>query len=263
MLRWLDARASLLPLLGAARSLTQPLTTVQVGGVTLESPVMLAAGLVKGDGFATEQAALDAVDSGWNIIPGWRSVPRLVGVVEFGSFTRWPRQGNPGTVVWRDVPARSTQNRIGLRNPGVRAAAAFLGAHQDALPRQFGINLAVSPGVSDPDQQTGEVLESLAMFLGSAITPSWFTLNLSCPNTEDDPRGHQTAEDARQICGAAVGALARAADQIGRAIPLWVKLGPDLSDTQYHALVEVFAETGVSAVVATNTLGQPYPAIRP
>jgi len=45
----------------------------------------------------------------------------------------------------------------------------------------------------------------------------------------------------------------------GRIPPLWVKVGPDLSDEQYRALLRVFAETGVAAVVATNTLPLPAP----
>ncbi len=133
--------------------------------------------------------------AGRNIIPGWRCVPRLVGLVEFGSFTRWPRLGNPGVVVWRDVPTRSTQNRVGLRNPGALAAAEFLAARTKPIcPPQFGINIAVSPGVDDPDQQTDEVLAALAAFVERGVYPAWFTLNLSCPNTEDDPTGNQTAD---------------------------------------------------------------------
>jgi len=42
-------------------------------------------------------------------------------------------------------------------------------------------------------------------------------------------------------------------------MPRWVKIGPDLSDPQLRALVEALAETGVRAVVATNTLAAPDP----
>jgi dihydroorotate dehydrogenase len=213
--------------------------------------LIVAAGLVKGDGFETEAEALSAVQQGRNIIPGWRSLPRLAGLVEFGSFTRWPRLGNPGTVVWRDVPTHSTQNRVGLRNPGAKAAAAFLRARGDRLPPQFGINLAVSPGVDDPAEQTQEMLEALAAFVEGDVLPSWFTLNLSCPNTQDDPNGNQTADYTAQLCGALVNQTA------GR--PLWVKVGPTLSDDQYRALLRVVAEVGAQAVVATNTLPQIAP----
>ena len=250
-LRWSDGQRWLGPLLDAAHRLAFEAQPATVGGVALPHPLILAAGLVKGDGFDSEAAALDAVRRGANIIPGWRSMPRLAGLVEFGSFTRWPRQGNPGVVVWRDTPARSTQNRVGLRNPGAAAAAAFLAARRRWLPAQYGVNVAASPGVDDPDQQTAEVLESLAAFVERGVRPAWFTLNLSCPNTEDDPNGRQTATQARQICGAAVDYL--------KAVPLWVKVGPMLADDQYRALMQVFEETGVRAVVATNTLPEPAP----
>src|SRR5690606_18956551 len=143
----------------AIQRLAFPKQEVHIGGVTLPYPVMLAAGFVKGVGFADENAALASTE---NIIPGWRTMPALVGAVEFGSFTRWPRLGNSGTVIWRDVTTQSTQNRIGLKNPGAKAAAAFL--VDKTIPGLYGINVAVSPGVSDPDQEQNEVLETLAAF---------------------------------------------------------------------------------------------------
>jgi dihydroorotate dehydrogenase len=258
-LRWTDGLSWLRPVFGVVHRLAFPPVQVTAAGVTLASPLILAAGLVKGEGFESETAALEAVRRGRNIIPGWRCLPDLVGPVEFGSFTRWPRLGNSGTVVWRDVPTRSTQNRVGLRNPGAAAAAAFLDARRRELPAQFGINVAVSPGVDDPAQQTEEVVGALSAFMERGVRPTWFTLNLSCPNTEDDPRGHQTAEEARQVCGAAVGSLRRAGQETGSVIPLWVKVGPNLGDEQYRALMRVFQETGVQAVVATNTLPMPSP----
>ncbi|MBN1564030.1 MAG: hypothetical protein JXA10_09325 [Anaerolineae bacterium] len=259
LLRWADYQAWLDTLFGVGQALTLPNQPITTGGVTLNRPFMLAAGLVKGDGFTSEDAALAAVQSGHNIIPGWRSVPRLIGLVEYGSFTRWPRVGNPGTVVWRDVPTQSTQNRVGLRNPGVKASAVFLGARIAHLPDQFGINIAISPGVDDPDQQTEEVLTGLRAFIEAGVYPTWFTLNLSCPNTEDDPSGNQTADQTRQLCHAAVNDLREARLVVGRQIPLWVKVGPTLSVEQYRALMGVFAETGVRAVIATNTLPAPTP----
>ncbi len=232
------------------RRLTLPDMPTQVGGVTLPVPLILAAGFVKGQGFGTEAAALAAVARGENIVPGWRSMAALVGPVEYGSYTRHPRLGNPGTVMWRDAPTRSTQNRVGLKNPGAEAAAAFFAARP--MPDVYGINIAVSPGVTDPDQEREEVLHAVDAFLSRGVRPSWMTLNLSCPNTEDDPTGNQTADKTRDLCGALV-------DRLGDGVPLWVKVGPDLNDAQYHALMRSFDEVGVRAVVATNTRGAEVP----
>ncbi len=259
LLARLDRMPPLCGLLAALRRTMMPPCPVEVGGVLLEHPLILAAGLVKGDGFVHEESALAAVRHGRNIMPGWRAIPAMAGVVEFGSFTRWPRPGNPGTVLWRDVASGSTQNRVGLKNPGVHAAAAFLAARHHSLPRQFGINIAVSPGVDDPARQAEEVLAGLGAFIDRGVFPAWFTLNLSCPNTGDDPGGHQTAGSAAQVCGAAVDYLRAAEAQAGRGIPLWVKVGPGLAAEQYAALMGVFAWVGVRAVIATNTLAMPSP----
>jgi dihydroorotate dehydrogenase len=247
-----DGRQWMLTLLRLAHHLTFEDEAVDVGGVRLETPLILAAGFVKGMGFTTEAEACEAVVQGENIIPGWRSMPQMVGPVEFGSFTRWPRLGNPGVVIWRDAATRSTQNRVGLKNPGAMAAAAFLGQRRDLLPRQFGINIAVSPGVTDPTQERQEALEALSFFIDGGVIPAWFTLNLSCPNTEDDPGGHQTEQKARELCGALV-------DVLGGRAPLWVKIGPSLAEEQYRSLLRAFHDVGVRAVVATNTLAQPLP----
>ncbi|NWF68833.1 MAG: hypothetical protein HXY40_07095 [Chloroflexi bacterium] len=238
--------------LGRLQRYLLPPQPCMVGGVNLPQPLMLAAGFVKGTGFATEEDAQKAVACGDNIIPGWRSVPALLGAVEFGSYTRWPRLGNPGNVLWRNIGGRrSLQNRVGLKNPGARAAAAFLGAHKAHLPPLFGLNIAVSPGVSDETQEKREVLEATAAFLEADVRPAWFTLNLSCPNTEDDPAGRQSEALARHLCAAVVPQVA--------PTPLWVKISPNLSAAQLHGLLRACAETGVRALIATNTLAQPTP----
>jgi dihydroorotate dehydrogenase len=229
---------------------------VSAGGVDLPHPFILAAGLVKGAGFATESDAIDAVRRGQNIIPGWRSMPALVGPLEIGSFTRYPRLGNPGTVVWRDAATRSTQNRVGLRNPGARAAAAFLAARRHQLPACFGISIASSPGVTDPAHDQRELVESVLAFIDAGIRPSWFSLNLSCPNTEDDPAFRQTETAMRSACSAIISALQRAR----AAIPVWVKVGPGLPDRHYRIMLRVFSEVGARAIIATNTLGRPAPS---
>lgn len=255
LLGWLDASPILCRLLGSIHRLLFEYQEIEIGGVKLIYPLILAAGMVKGEGFQTETDALAAVEGGRNIIPGWRSVPDLLGLVEFGSFTRHPRMGNPGTVIWRDQPTRSTQNRVGLKNPGAVAAAAFLAKHRAYLPPQFGINIAVSPGVSDVQQQEAEVLEAVIAFLDQNIYATWFTLNISCPNTEDDPNGRQTETQTRQLCAALVEHIR--SRQL--TIPVWVKISPGLAAEQYRILMRVFHEVGVRAVIATNTLGWPAP----
>jgi dihydroorotate dehydrogenase len=146
------------------------------------------------------------------------------------------------------------QNRVGLRNPGSTAAAAYLGGAAPLLPPVWGLNLAPSPGVDDVGQAARELAAAAGAFWqafeGRPNPPSWVTLNLSCPNTEDDPHGRQAEALARRLLLAMREVL---------AVPLWVKVGPDLSDEQLEGLVAAFADAGVAAVVATNTLARPVP----
>ena len=254
-LRFLDGMPSAIAIAKSINQSTAQSQPVTVGGATLSQPLILAAGLVKGDGFGDEGKALKAVQNDRNILPGWRIVPALCGPVEFGSFTRHPREVYPGPVIWRDDTTRSTQNRMGLPNPGAEAVAKFLTSRRSDLPAEFGINIAVSPGVESLRRRVAETTEALNMFLDHGVLPSWFTLNLSCPNTEDDPQNLQLAEETEAICGAFAKRL-RSADP---TIPLWVKLGPCLAAGQYRALVGVLHAVGVKAIVATNTMPRPAP----
>jgi dihydroorotate dehydrogenase len=253
LLRRADASPTLLELAGAVRRATFPTLPTSVGGVALPQPIIVAAGLVKGEGFATEDEALAAARRGRRIVPGWRSLLALVGAVEIGSITRWPRLGNPRPVLWRDEAARSMQNHVGLRNPGAAAAAAHLarGRPQRGV---FGVNLAPTPGVDDVERAASELAEAATIletaFRSRPDGPAWYTLNLSCPNTDDDPHGRQAEALARRLITALRGAV---------EVPVWVKVGPDLSQEQLEGLVKVFGDLGVAAVVATNTVARPAP----
>ena len=256
LLRFLERFSLMSALAGGLHRLAFTASPTEVGGARLPHPLILAAGFVKGDGFKSEAEALSALSGARrNIIPGWRIMPALVGAVEFGSFTRYPRMGNEGATIWRHIESRSTQNRIGLKNPGAMAAALFLGKRKDKLPKAFGINIALSPGVDDIYQQQTELIESLEFFIAAGVRPTWFTLNLSCPNTEDDPLGRQLEAETRQLCRAFIHHLQT--HQLD--IPLWVKISPNLAGEQYRALIRILDEAGARAIIATNTLPQPSP----
>ena len=230
----------------AARYRRRFASPTQVGRVSLESPLILAAGLVKGEGFATERAAMRAVTLGRNIIPGWRSVAALMGPVEMGSFTPRPRLGNPDQVLWRDTEGQSLLNRVGLRNPGAAAAATFLAERSGDLPDVYGISLASDPDQEDPARRSDEVAASARFFAEAGLRPAWTTVNISCPNV---PQGHSDADLPEEVDG-----LCRA---VRRELPLqtalWVKLAPDMEKGSYGMVGQAAVEGGAEAIVATNT----------
>ena len=284
-LRFLDKHPPLLAAL--ASRFPKESWPVEAGGVQLDSPLILAAGLVKGDGFGSEAEAMDAVRQDHNIIPGWRSVPALVGAVEMGSFTPVPRLGNSGNVLWRDAEHRTLYNRVGLRNPGARAAAAFLGERQAELPATYGISLATDPDETDLQQKCEGIAEAVKHLISANLRPSWVTVNLSCPNTEPTCRT-ALAGNTKPVSRTDLAGETNPADQTANApayqaainpppktatespdhakaicdavkqelpaeIPLWAKVGPDLPEATYQELVQALEEAGAKAIVAVNT----------
>ncbi len=218
----------------------------RVGRVILDSPLILAAGLVKGEGFLTEDEAMGAVAAGRNIIPGWRSAGALLGPVEMGTFTPRPRLGNQGQVLWRHTEAQSLLNRVGLRNPGAAAAAAFLGERSEGLPDVYGISIASDPDQADPARRVEEAAEAVRYFAEAGVRPSWTTVNVSCPNVD---QGY----DLSSLPGE-VGDLCRAVRaELWGASPLWVKVAPDVGRGRYGSIAQAAVEGGAEAIVATNT----------
>ena len=181
---------------------------VLVGGAQLSHPLMLAAGLVKGDGFADETAALHTFAD-----PRRKHNSGLANNSCFGraggiwilhppppSWQRW--NSCLATFLFAlDAKSRRTEE------PWRPCRGPVSGTAKDQLPREYGINIAVSPAVNDAEQQTREVIESLEFFLDAGLRPSWFTLNLSCPNTDDDPLGYQLDAETRRLCGAFIRCL--------------------------------------------------------
>ena len=262
MMAWLDKRLWVTAVLAMMQETALPKELTSIGGVDSDYAMWLAAGWVKGLGFATNEEAMEAVNSQVNIIPGYRSMPQILNhPVMFGSYTPDTRVGNApeeGVVVWRYQDG-SLQNRVGLTNPGAEAAAEFMAINRERMPKVFGVNIAVSPGVESVEQQVREVVAAFQAFIGRGIYPSVFELNLSCPNTEDDPRGNQTTELIEVLVGGVVRYLQSVVGQTKSEIPLWVKIGPDLEKDQYKLILSELEELGVKGITATNTVPVPTP----
>ena len=66
-----------------------------------------------------------------------------------------------------DPATRSTQNRVGLKNPGAQAAAAFLARNKTQLPTTYGINIAV-PNMPFDYRMDESGLANFVLFHGEA-----------------------------------------------------------------------------------------------
>ncbi|WP_171128715.1 MULTISPECIES: quinone-dependent dihydroorotate dehydrogenase [unclassified Ruegeria] len=193
-----------------------------VAGLTLPNPVGLAAGFDK---------------NGEALTPLSRAG---FGFIEVGAVTPRPQPGNPKPRLFRLTEDRAAINRFGFNNEGMEVMAGRLAARpNDAV---IGLNLGANKDSDDRPGDFAKVLAHCAAHLDFA------TVNVSSPNTEKlrDLQG-------KAALGALLGGVIETRDALPRPIPIFLKIAPDLTVDELQDIADVARETGVDAVIATNT----------
>ena len=163
------------------------------------------------------------------------------GFVEAGTVTPRPQEGNPKPRIFRLVEDRAVINRLGFNNEGIEAARARLLALQNK-PGIRGINIGANKDATDrvADYVTGlNALGPLAAYV---------TVNISSPNTPG-LRGLQNKSELKSLLTALTGARAK----LPRAVPLLVKIAPDLDDHACSDIAEIALESGIEGLIVSNT----------
>lgn len=201
---------------------TSPRLRIRLAGIELPNPVGLAAGFDKN---AEVLAPLSRAGFGF---------------IEAGAVTPRPQSGNPRPRLFRLPRDRAVINRFGFNNDGMEAVAERLARRPaDAV---IGLNLGANKDSPDRAADFARVLVHCGAWLDFA------TVNVSSPNTEN----------LRELQGrAALGVLLRgvmeARDRLPRPVPIFLKIAPDLDDSELHDIAEVACAAGVDAIIATNT----------
>jgi dihydroorotate dehydrogenase len=193
----------------------------QVFGIDFPNPVGLAAGMDK-DGRA---------------LPAWPALG--FGFVEVGTVTAHAQPGNPRPRLFRLPDSGAIINRMCFNNAGAAALASRL-ATTCRLPVPLGISLGKSR-VTPLEQAVADYLASLRLLHGYA---DYLAVNVSSPNTP----GLRDLQDR-----AALTELVSALRAEAGALPVLVKIAPDLTDRAIGAVLQVCVDTGAAGVIATNT----------
>lgn len=199
-----------------------PRLNVTLAGLALPNPVGLAAGFDKN---AMALAGLARVGFGF---------------VEVGAATPRAQEGNPRPRLYRLPADRAVINRFGFNNEGVAAIAPRLAKRPKGMV--LGLNLGANKDSADRAADFAQVLRDCGAYLDFA------TVNVSSPNTES----------LRELQGAAALAallkgVMEARAELPRAIPVFVKIAPDLSDLELSEIADVALQSGIDGIVATNT----------
>jgi dihydroorotate dehydrogenase len=203
--------------------------TVKIGSVVWPGPVGIGAGLIKNGAMMLDFA-------------------KHASSVEIGSITRHLREGNSGRTVWKLLPQQSMRHNAGLPNYGAEHLAEDLLSIQDQMTIPWGINIAVSPGIGDSQEASIDIRETMGILLASGLEPDWITLNVASSDTDDSVELLSEPERVKAIIASIQTEFVR----YDKA-PLWLKIGPGMSNDSLAALADLSVAMGVETLVCGNT----------
>jgi dihydroorotate dehydrogenase len=161
------------------------------------------------------------------------------GFVECGTVTPLPQAGNPRPRLFRLSEDRAVINRMGFNNHGLERFAAN-------LPRRgagvVGANIGANKDAAD---RIGDYVAGLKRLWDLA---DYFTVNVSSPNTPG-LRALQTGAALSEL----LGRVAEARAALSGHAPIFLKVAPDLDDTEIAAIADAVAAAGFDGVVVSNT----------
>ncbi|MEO1556751.1 MAG: quinone-dependent dihydroorotate dehydrogenase [Pseudomonadota bacterium] len=215
----LALRAVRTPLASLPGPVTSGRLCTKVAGLTLPNPIGLAAGFDKN---ATAIAPLSRAGFGW---------------IEVGAATPVAQPGNPRPRLFRLPEDAAAINRFGFNNDGMEAIAQRLSKRPKGAVA-VGLNLGANKDSANRAEDFAKVLAHCAPHIDFA------TVNVSSPNTEK----------LRDLQGPmALAALLDGVMQVRGAVPVFLKIAPDLTDQDLADIAKVATDARVAAIIATNT----------
>jgi dihydroorotate dehydrogenase len=212
---------------------------VQLAGLTFPNRVGLAAGL----------------DKNARCIDGLGAMG--FGFVEVGTVTPLGQSGNPKPRMFRLPAKQALINRLGFNNEGLEAFITNVKRSQLYQQRQarsadnpmlLGLNIGKN-AATPIERATDDYLTCLD---GVYPYADYVTVNISSPNTKN-LRALQSDEALDGLLGAIALRREALAQQHGKRTPIFVKIAPDLEESQVTVIAATLQRHAMDGVVATNT----------
>lgn len=208
---------------------------VELAGLTFPNRVGMAAGLDK------NARCIDALGA------------MGFGFVEVGTVTPKAQPGNPKPRMFRLPEARALINRLGFNNEGLDA---FLRNVQQARfrtqPRRHPMLLGLNIGKNATTPIENATSDYLTCLEGVYPHADYVTVNISSPNTQN-LRALQSDAALDGLLSAIAERRETLATQHARRVPVFVKIAPDLDETQVSVIAVTLQRHGMDGVIATNT----------
>lgn len=202
---------------------SDPVLTTQLAGLTFPNPVGMA------PGFDKNGEVPDAL------------IRMGFGFAEVGTLTPLPQAGNPKPRVFRLPADEGVINRLGFNNDG----------QQNAMPRLSRIRKRMGKGVlginiganKDSDDRIADYVTGVK---NMAPLADYLTVNISSPNTPG-LRALQDKQALEQLLAAVMEARG------GGAVPVFLKVAPDLEPADIDDIVDVAIIHELHALIVSNT----------
>jgi dihydroorotate dehydrogenase len=166
------------------------------------------------------------------------------GFVECGTVTPRPQPGNPKPRLFRLPQDHGVINRMGFNNDGL---SPFI----DRLRARVGPRGVVGANVGankDSQDRIGDYVEGLRRVW---LHCSFVTLNVSSPNTPG-LRGLQTKAELEILLGRVM-EMAETQRRAHGFKPVFLKVAPDLDETEVRAICECVLAHKIDALIVSNT----------
>ncbi|MBT4290361.1 MAG: quinone-dependent dihydroorotate dehydrogenase [Deltaproteobacteria bacterium] len=205
-----------------------PRLTVQIGNLTFPNPIGLAAGF----------------DKNGEAISGLQALG--FGHLEVGTITPLAQSGNPKPRLFRLKEDKALINRMGFNNRGVDYLTKQISGKHLKIP--IGINLGKNKNTS---------IESAAEDYLIGLKKAWqygdyFTINISSPNTEN-LRNLQQQSYLEPLIEKIMTKRDQLSDETNQFKPIWLKIAPDLSESELKEIIDVALSAKIDALIVTNT----------
>jgi dihydroorotate dehydrogenase len=212
------------------------------GATRVSDPVELA-----GLKFPNRVGMAAGLDKNGRVIDGLGAMG--FGFVEVGTVTPKAQPGNPKPRMFRLPEANALINRLGFNNEGLDA---FLANVKRARFRQGGGILGLNIGKNAVTPIENAVDDYLIGLEGVFPHADYVTVNISSPNTKN-LRALQSDEALDALLGQLQARRQQLIARHGRSVPMFVKIAPDLDETQVGVIAATLQKNGIDGVIATNT----------
>lgn len=222
---------------------------IELAGLTFPNRVGLAAGL----------------DKNARCIDGLGAMG--FGFVEVGTVTPLAQSGNPKPRMFRLPKAMGLINRLGFNNDGLDAFIANVQQSRlyqqrsthPAEPATMLLGLNIGKNAATPMERATD--DYLICLDGVYPYADYVTVNISSPNTKN-LRTLQNDDALDALLGAISKRREELAQTYGKRVPIFLKIAPDLDETQIAVIAQTLQRYGKDTqgkvnnawgVIATNT----------